>query len=47
MAYRASTEKRVYDNILGAMGKHAACTVVRIAKDLPGSLYAKIEWMNL
>ena len=46
MALPVSTEKRVYDNILGAMGNTPLVRLGRIAKDLPVPLYAKLEWMN-
>ncbi|MEW6083133.1 MAG: pyridoxal-phosphate dependent enzyme [Chloroflexota bacterium] len=46
MTLPVSTEKRVYDNILGAMGNTPLVRLGRIAKDLPVPLYAKLEWMN-
>ncbi len=46
MALLASEEKRVYDNILGAMGNTPLVRLGKIAKDLPVPLYAKLEWMN-
>ncbi|HMR99765.1 MAG TPA: pyridoxal-phosphate dependent enzyme [Anaerolineales bacterium] len=46
MALPVSTEKRVYDNILGAMGNTPLVRLGRIAKALPVPLYAKLEWMN-
>ncbi len=46
MTLPVSTDKRVYDNILGAMGNTPLVRLGRIAKDLPVPLYAKLEWMN-
>lgn len=46
MVLPVSTEKRVYDNILGAMGNTPLVRLGKIAKDLPVPLYAKLEWMN-
>ena len=46
MALPVSKEKRVYDNILGAMGNTPLVRLGRIARDLPVPLYAKLEWMN-
>lgn len=46
MTLPVSTEKRVYDNILGAMGNTPLVRLGKIAKDLPVPLYAKLEWMN-
>ncbi|MCC6301020.1 MAG: pyridoxal-phosphate dependent enzyme [Anaerolineales bacterium] len=46
MTLPVSTNKRVYDNILGAMGNTPLVRLGRIAKDLPVPLYAKLEWMN-
>lgn len=46
MALLASEEKRVYDNILGAMGNTPLVRLGKIAKDLSVPLYAKLEWMN-
>ena len=46
MSLPVSTDKRVYDNILGAMGNTPLVRLGRIAKDLPVPLYAKLEWMN-
>ena len=41
-----SSEKRVYDNILGAMGNTPLVRLNRIGRDLPCALYAKLELMN-
>src|SRR5512134_3099026 len=41
-----SSEKRVYDNILGAVGNTPLVRLSRIGRDLPVSLYAKLEFMN-
>jgi cystathionine beta-synthase len=41
-----STERRVYNSILGAMGDTPLVRLGRIAKDLPVPLYAKLEFMN-
>ena len=41
-----SSEKRVYDNILGAIGNTPLVRLSRIGRDLPGPLYAKLEFMN-
>jgi cystathionine beta-synthase len=41
-----STEKRVFDNILGAIGNTPMVRLGRIAHDLPCPLYAKLEFMN-
>ena len=46
MTLPASNEKRVYDNVLGAMGNTPLVRLGRIAKDLPVPLYAKLEFMN-
>ena len=46
MVLPVSSEKRVYDNILGAMGNTPLVRLGKIAKDLPVPLYAKLEWMN-
>ena len=46
MALPVSNEKRVYDNILGAMGNTPLVRLKRIGKDLPCPLYAKLELMN-
>lgn len=41
-----SDEKRVYENILGAIGKTPLIRLGRIAHDLACSLYAKMESLN-
>ena len=41
-----SEEKRVYDNILGAIGWTPLVRLNRIARDLACPLYAKLETMN-
>ncbi len=41
-----SKEKRVFNNILGAMGNTPLVKLERIGKDLPVPLYAKLEFMN-
>jgi cystathionine beta-synthase len=41
-----SKEKRVFNNILGAVGNTPLVRLERIAKDLPVPLYAKLEFMN-
>jgi cystathionine beta-synthase len=41
-----SQEKRVYDNILGAVGNTPLVRLNRIARDLMVPLYAKLEFMN-
>ena len=46
MTLPVSTEKRVYDNVLGAMGNTPLVRLARIGKDLPVPLYAKLEFMN-
>src|SRR5215510_15047206 len=46
MTLPVSTEKRVYDNVLGAMGNTPLVRLGRIAKDLLVPLYAKLEFMN-
>jgi cystathionine beta-synthase len=46
MTLPTSNEKRVYDNVLGAMGNTPLVRLGRIAKDLPVPLYAKLEFMN-
>ena len=46
MALPVSSEKRVYDNVLGAMGNTPLVRLKRIGRDLPCSLYAKLELMN-
>jgi len=46
MTLPISNEKRVYDNVLGAMGHTPLVRLARIGKDLPVPLYAKLEIMN-
>ena len=46
MTLPVSSEKRVYDNILGAMGNTPLVRLNRIGRDLPVPLYAKLELMN-
>ncbi|HSO11161.1 MAG TPA: pyridoxal-phosphate dependent enzyme [Anaerolineales bacterium] len=46
MGLPVSSEKRVYDNILGAMGNTPLVRLKRIGRDLPCPLYAKLELMN-
>ncbi len=46
MTLPPSNEKRVFDNVLGAMGNTPLVRLGRIAKDLPVPLYAKLEFMN-
>ena len=46
MSLSASQEKRVYDNVLGAMGNTPLVHLKRIGRDLPCPLYAKLEFMN-
>ncbi len=46
MSLPVSKEKRVYDNVLGAMGNTPLVRLGRVARDLPVPLYAKLEWMN-
>jgi cystathionine beta-synthase len=46
MTLTVSTEKRVYDNVLGAMGNTPLVRLRRIGRDLPCPLYAKLELMN-
>ena len=46
MGLQVSSDKRVYDNILGAVGHTPLVRLGRIAKDLPVPLYAKLEFMN-
>lgn len=41
-----SKEKRVFGNILGAVGNTPLVKLERIGKDLPVPLYAKLEFMN-
>ena len=42
----ASQERRVFDSILGAIGKTPLVRLSRIGRDLPVPLYAKLEFMN-
>jgi len=46
MGLPVSSEQRVYDNILGAMGNTPLVRLKRIGRDLPCPLYAKLELMN-
>ena len=46
MTFPVSLEKRVYDNVLGAMGNTPLVQLKRIGRDLPCPLYAKLELMN-
>ncbi len=46
MGLTVSSEKRVYDNILGAIGNTPLVRLSRIGRDLPVPLYAKLEFMN-
>src|SRR5258706_6857224 len=46
MTLPASNEKRVYDNVLGAMGHTPLVRLSRVGRDLPVPLYAKLEFMN-
>jgi len=46
MTLPVSNEKRVYENVLGAMGHTPLVRLSRIGKDLPVPLYAKLEFMN-
>ncbi len=41
-----SKEKRVFNNVLGAMGNTPLVKLERIGRDLPVPLYAKLEFMN-
>jgi cystathionine beta-synthase len=41
-----SKEKRIFNNVLGAMGNTPLVKLERIGKDLPVPLYAKLEFMN-
>lgn len=43
---KESKEKRVFNNVLGAMGNTPLVRLERIGKDLPVPLYAKLEFMN-
>lgn len=46
MGLPVSSEKRVYDNVLGAIGNTPLVRLNRIGRDLPCPLYAKLELMN-
>ncbi|MBI4761482.1 MAG: pyridoxal-phosphate dependent enzyme [Chloroflexota bacterium] len=46
MGLPVSSEKRVFDNILGAIGNTPLVRLKRIGRDLPCPLYAKLELMN-
>ncbi len=46
MALPVSTEKRVYDSILGAIGHTPLVRLGRIAHEVKAPLYAKLEYMN-
>jgi len=46
MGLTVSSEMRVYDNILGAIGNTPLVRLGRIGRDLPVPLYAKLEFMN-
>ncbi|MDX1378538.1 MAG: pyridoxal-phosphate dependent enzyme [Anaerolineales bacterium] len=46
MTLPVSNEKRVYDNVLGAVGNTPLVRLQRIGRDLPVPLYAKLELMN-
>ncbi|MFM1931179.1 MAG: hypothetical protein RL226_482, partial [Bacteroidota bacterium] len=39
-------KNRVYDNILGAIGDTPMIRLNKIAQDLPGTIYAKVEYFN-
>ncbi|GAB1469688.1 cystathionine beta-synthase [Chloroflexota bacterium] len=41
-----SKERRVFNNVIGAMGNTPLVKLERIGKDLPVPLYAKLEFMN-
>jgi len=41
-----SKERRVFNNVLGAMGNTPLVRLERIGRDLPVPLYAKLEYMN-
>lgn len=43
---KESKERRVFNNVLGAMGNTPLVKLERIGKDLPVPLYAKLEFMN-
>lgn len=46
MTLSVSSEKRVYDNVLGAMGHTPLVRLGRVGRDLPVALYAKLEFIN-
>jgi len=46
MTLPVSNDKRVYDNILGAIGNTPLVRLTRIGRDLPCPLYAKLELLN-
>ena len=39
-------KNRVYDNILGAIGNTPMIRLNKIAADIPGTVYAKVEYFN-
>ncbi len=39
-------DKKVYDNILGAIGNTPLIKLNRIAEDIPGRVYGKVEYFN-
>src|SRR5688500_20112858 len=41
-----SKDRRVFNNILGAIGNTPLVKLERIGRDLPVPLYAKLEFMN-
>jgi len=41
-----SKDRRVFNNILGAMGNTPLVRLERVGRDLPVPLYAKLEFMN-
>jgi cystathionine beta-synthase len=43
---KESKDRRVFNNVLGAMGNTPLVKLERIGKDLPVPLYAKLEFMN-
>src|SRR5512143_226138 len=46
MGLQVSSEKRVFNSILGAVGHTPLVRLSRIGRDLPVPLYAKLEFMN-
>ena len=46
MVLPESKERRVFNNVLGAMGNTPLVRLERIGRDLPVPLYAKLEFMN-